>query len=262
MPISKSGVWNRKIRSWTSGPGVGKTDFPAGYLGAEGLRVARFDFVDQSTIVLVPAVDFLMAIRDLPTTRREKRGGTTVGPFVVNAIKRTVNDVPVEMTVMRGTSTQPDPPVVIAPPESAPDAENLRAEALRIVKARLGQPAFRLALLDAYGSKCAISGCAVIDVLEAAHIRAYAQGGASLAANGLLLRTDIHTLFDYHLVSIDPASLLVLTSSRLADSSYSTFAGAPLRIPTDASLRPDSSALEEHYLLFLDAEYTRVAAVE
>lgn len=61
---------------------------------------------------------------------------------------------------------------------------------------REGQPAFRGALILAYAGECAITGCAVTDLLDAAHIARYSGPKSNVTANGLLLRTDIHKLFD------------------------------------------------------------------
>lgn len=61
---------------------------------------------------------------------------------------------------------------------------------------RRGQPQFRRDLLAAYEGKCALSGCDVVEALEAAHIVPYSAGGRDDVTNGLLLRADLHTLMD------------------------------------------------------------------
>lgn len=60
-----------------------------------------------------------------------------------------------------------------------------------------------------YNYTCAVSGCSTEAALEAAHIEPFSQGGADTVENGLLLRADIHRLFDRNLVAIDPQSLEV-----------------------------------------------------
>ncbi len=72
---------------------------------------------------------------------------------------------------------------------------------------RLGQGSFRVAVTDVYHRSCAVTGERVLPVLEAAHIRPYAKGGSHDISNGLLLRMDIHKLFDagYTTVSLDGA---------------------------------------------------------
>lgn len=65
-----------------------------------------------------------------------------------------------------------------------------------LARARLGQGAFRVLVTEAYSRRCAITGERTLPVLEAAHIRPYAEEGPHLVANGVLLREDLHTLFD------------------------------------------------------------------
>src|SRR5205823_2979542 len=70
----------------------------------------------------------------------------------------------------------------------------------RIQASRQGQFAFRAALIEAYGGRCAMTGCDILEVLEAAHIVPYRGPSTNAVSNGLLLRADIHTLFDLGLI--------------------------------------------------------------
>lgn len=72
------------------------------------------------------------------------------------------------------------------------------------VKLRLGQGAFRVSVADAYERRCAVSGEKTLPVLEAAHIRPYSSDGPHEVPNGILLRSDIHTLFDDGYITIAP----------------------------------------------------------
>ena len=65
-----------------------------------------------------------------------------------------------------------------------------------LVKPRLGQGGFRIMVMDEYESLCAITGEKTLPVLEAAHIQPYAQNGPHRVSNGILMRSDLHTLFD------------------------------------------------------------------
>jgi putative restriction endonuclease len=85
----------------------------------------------------------------------------------------------------------------------------------QLVRPRLGQGTFRFAVLDAYGS-CAVTTEHSRPVLDAAHIRPYGEGGGHEVANGLLLRTDLHRLFDKGYVTVSPDHRLVV-SKRLRD---------------------------------------------
>jgi putative restriction endonuclease len=74
--------------------------------------------------------------------------------------------------------------------------EGARYGADYLTRARLGQGAFRVLVTEAYARRCAITGERTLPVLEAAHIRPYAEHGPHLVSNGVLLRSDLHTLFD------------------------------------------------------------------
>lgn len=73
-----------------------------------------------------------------------------------------------------------------------------------LTRARLGQGAFRVLVTDAYTRRCAITGERTLPALEAAHIQPFAKSGPNLTANGLLLRSDLHKLFDSGYMSITP----------------------------------------------------------
>ena len=65
-----------------------------------------------------------------------------------------------------------------------------------LTKVRVGQGAFRVQLTDAYGRKCSITGEKTLPALDAAHIRPFADSGPYLLSNGILLRADLHKLYD------------------------------------------------------------------
>ncbi|MCZ7675396.1 MAG: HNH endonuclease [Roseovarius sp.] len=94
--------------------------------------------------------------------------------------------------------------------------------ALRQVVLRRYQSAFRQALLSKRPNRCAITGTSELSVLEAAHIIPYAERFADRdkPENGLLLRSDIHKLFDAHLISINPETKAVEVSDRIASPDY------------------------------------------
>jgi hypothetical protein len=141
----------------------------------------------------------------------------------------------------------------VASPEEAfdpKDVEDGRRRVLAAVLRRQGQPAFRRALLKAYGSKCAMTNSRTPWVLEAAHITPYMGASTNTLPNGLLLRADIHTLFDLGLISIDPDKREIRVSKMLAGSGYSKLDGRKLTEPKVASSRPSAAALKEHFALF------------
>ena len=97
-----------------------------------------------------------------------------------------------------------------------------------------------------YGGKCAITGYGPRDVLEAAHIQPHSEEGRNSVDNGLLLRADIHTLFDLFLISAEPRTLKVVISLRLVGSAYAELQGVTLRDRTDGS-RPNENYFAEHF---------------
>ena len=129
-----------------------------------------------------------------------------------------------------------------------PEAE--RWGAPRLVRPRLGQGGFRLLVTDAYERKCAITRERTLPALEAAHIRPYAEGGGHETSNGLLLRRDIHSLFDAGYVTVTP-ELRFEVSGRIKEEfengrHYYALHGEALTVPTDRDRRPDREALAWH----------------
>ncbi|MFC7668997.1 HNH endonuclease [Hymenobacter humi] len=111
---------------------------------------------------------------------------------------------------------------------------------------RRGQSAFRKGLLEAYSSACAVTGCKVEPLLEAAHIIPYLGPSTNYMQNGLLLRADIHTLFDLQLLAINPDSLVVELSPDLAASEYAALSDKAIVMPAVESHRPSRDALRAH----------------
>lgn len=116
-------------------------------------------------------------------------------------------------------------------------------------KVRLGQQAFRLQLTDAYGRRCSVTGEKTLPVLEAAHIKPYAKSGPHLLSNGILLRADLHKLFDNGYFTIT-SDYRIEISKRIREEfengkEYYQFHGKPLiHLPTNNTNKPA--------LLFID----------
>jgi predicted restriction endonuclease len=100
--------------------------------------------------------------------------------------------------------------------------------------------------MRAYGRRCAFSKCDVREVLEAALIRPYRGAQTYHVSNGLLLRSDLHTLFDLGQLSVDTSSMTVVISKKLEDTSYRFLKGRPILIPQRHELRPSVEALDSH----------------
>ncbi|SAK74302.1 hypothetical protein AWB82_04645 [Caballeronia glebae] len=127
--------------------------------------------------------------------------------------------------------------------------EDARKKTFASIVIRQGQPAFRKQLLEAYERRCALTDCAVEAVLEAAHICGYLRPETNDVRNGLLLRADLHTLYDRALIAIDPACHEVSIAPELKASQYAALAGHPLRLPANPAHRPSVAALHTHWTL-------------
>ncbi|ACZ91343.1 HNH endonuclease [Streptosporangium roseum] len=120
----------------------------------------------------------------------------------------------------------------------------------RLVPQRLGQGAFQAVVLNAYHRQCAITGSRILPALQAAHIRPVSAGGQHRLDNGILLRSDVHTLFDRGYLGID-AEYRLCVSPRLREQfgdgdEFYQRAGAVIALPDERHDRPDRDALEWH----------------
>ena len=123
--------------------------------------------------------------------------------------------------------------------------ELARKRILESIKSRQGQQKFRNDLIRNY-EHCLVTKCKLIDLLEAAHIRPYSENGTFKISNGLLLRADIHTLFDLNLISIDSITMKVLIKPEIKFTEYVCYENQALLFPMSTSHRPDKEALDEH----------------
>lgn len=129
-------------------------------------------------------------------------------------------------------------------------SEGDRFGAPQLIRPRLGQGAFRVLVTDVYGRKCAVTGERTLPALEAAHIRPYAEGGRHEARNGLLLRRDIHSLFDAGYVTVTPDQHFEV-SRRIREEfengrHYYALHGQLIRPPDVSHCAPDPTELRWH----------------
>jgi putative restriction endonuclease len=133
---------------------------------------------------------------------------------------------------------------------SAPIADAERYGAPSLIRPRLGQATFRVVVTDAYGRRCSVTRERTLPALEAAHIRPYADGGSHEPQNGILLRRDIHALFDAGYVTVTPESTFEV-SRRIREEfengrHYYALHGQALELPSLPQARPDPEALRWH----------------
>lgn len=133
------------------------------------------------------------------------------------------------------------------PGEDLPD-EDRRRKVNASIYVREGRGPFRNALVKAYEDRCAITGITA-PVLDAAHIRPYQGRHSNDPSNGMLLRTDLHTLFDRHLLTVvfDTDRYIVRVAEYVQDDMYRELDGRELAvIPDKPRSRPRVALLAEH----------------
>jgi len=121
-----------------------------------------------------------------------------------------------------------------------------REQIVENITLRRGQPQLRQSLLVAYDYTCAITGCNAPDALEAAYIIPYRGKYTHHTSNTLLLRSDVHTLFDLGKIAVDTRTMTVIVSDELLKSSYRILADRPLHYPKDETQRPSTEGLDLH----------------
>ena len=132
-----------------------------------------------------------------------------------------------------------------------PDQGFEAKEGLTLTPYRIGQGAFRVMVTEAYNRRCAISGEKTLPVLDAAHIVPFSEQGSYAVKNGLLLRKDIHTLYDRGYITITP-SYHIEVSSRLKEDYgngkiYYAYHGSQMpNLPLDERERPSPEYLQWH----------------
>jgi putative restriction endonuclease len=125
-----------------------------------------------------------------------------------------------------------------------------RFGAPHLIAPRLGQGAFRAVVIDSYLRRCAVTGEKTLPALEAAHIRPYSDGGPHDPSNGILLRRDLHSLFDSGYVTITP-NLDFEVSRRIREEfqngrHYYALHGQKIAVPDVVYRRPNRDALIWH----------------
>jgi len=115
---------------------------------------------------------------------------------------------------------------------------------------RLGQGSFRILVTDAYARRCAITNERTLPALDAAHIKPYSESGQHVIDNGILMRRDLHALFDKGYVTINP-SMELEVSRRIKEEyengrDYYLLHGKKIQVPAIPSNRPSREYLEWH----------------
>lgn len=136
----------------------------------------------------------------------------------------------------------------------SPEQVEVLRKRLAELTARDRQDSFRSELLVAYGGRCAITGYSGDSALEAAHIRPFSGPSSSTLKNGLLLRADVHRLYDRHLIAINPKTRRIHLSKLLQESEFYDLHNCKLRLPKFKEQHPAANALQERWLEFVALE--------
>lgn len=168
---------------------------------------------------------------DIPSKHPSRFKSRPMARRIIELLDLKENDVLVleeeARLVFRVTKAEPGPGGAGRPPSTGKDdAKDIeRRKRLAEVLARPQQAAFRHKVAERDGWICAVSGCVEPRAMEAAHLHSVANGGNDDTANGIMLRADIHRLFDADLLTIDPATGEVAVSSDVTDSDHRALAG-------------------------------------
>lgn len=179
------------------------------------------------------------------------------GGTVTNRALQTI----IDGVVAHGVTGRPVLPNVPSQPVADEDATDVLSELFDVeavkderdrrlveIAARQGQDRFRLAVLEAYGERCAITDYDAVETLEAAHIHPYRGPATNRVSNGLLLRADLHILYDRGAITVHETSYHVLVKPHLAVTRYAFLGDHGLRLPRRRGDRPSTAALRSHRL--------------
>ena len=163
-----------------------------------------------------------------------------LGDLSVQFIYLTEQTDPVAAYIGGIRSDAPVVPFALRDPAAAK-----RAAAAR--KIRVGQPAFRRLLINTYGPVCAFSGVQLEETLQAAHIQPYVDAESNHVGNGLLLRADMHVLFDLGLLTLTQ-EFCIQVAGRLKgrDQTVDKLAGTKAKFPNALAIKPSADAIDFH----------------
>ena len=128
-----------------------------------------------------------------------------------------------------------------------PNELDMRIKRISESFVREGQESFRKKLMLIYSEKCAVTGTNVKSVLEAAHVVPFNGRNSNHIQNGIILRRDIHRLFDTYQLSVNPENNLICIEPNLANSDYWIYKDKALNSCEDIRLKPSKEALQLHY---------------
>lgn len=174
----------------------------------------------------------------------------SIQPAEIEFFKDNFRQIYNNLKLNKPTSFTPKPVFLI--PELSPykpDSADTRVYKLRKIPSREGQQRFKELLLGIYGSTCMLTACDIQETIEASHICPYRGKKDHHPANGLLLRKDLHSLFDADLFGIHPETLKIHLHSSLQNSYYKKYEGKSIK-PANKKFNPSKEALSVRWRAF------------
>jgi putative restriction endonuclease len=146
-----------------------------------------------------------------------------------------------------GISVSAEPAKIDEVPDFDPNSvRDGREKIMTAINKRRGGKKFRKSLIEAYSGRCAMTGCITLETLQAAHIKPYMGVETNHVQNGMLLRSDIHDLFDCRKVAVDTNNWRWIVHTSVTDPIYRMYHGSTLYLPVDDDKKPSKVALDEH----------------
>jgi hypothetical protein len=189
--------------------------------------------VDETRLLRMPAAQRFKKMR---------KGGETLNPDAAREIDNIIDD-----SILIGGSR--------ATPVDEAAQEIVRLKRLTEQATRPDQRAFSETIRRNYRRRCAVTECVTPAALEAAHIRIQKGVDDNSPANGILLRSDIHVLFDRLLITLSEDGMRIETSPELVDQSYAFLRTAVVTRPDQEP--PSAANIREHRNRFLERQKRR-----
>jgi len=179
---------------------------------------------------VIGKIDEYFVLCDLPTSK-----SLSAEQIIQHLVQHEAEKLLSESTNGGGSTTPPD------------DDYRRKIHVWSQIVRRQGQGLFRKQLLLAYQSKCCMTETSDVAVLDAAHITPYNGPSTSTVNNGLLLRTDLHTLFDLGFLGIEPTTLSINIHESIEEPDYRALHGKRIRLPSSEQDRPSFEHLAQKW---------------
>lgn len=209
--------------------------------------------IDSKTIVKISFSAFKKSISKLNASngvlpRTTLHSMVAIETTIVRLLPMLDWDTDFNHIIVNGTRPKLNEEILYTDISEAKNDDNVKG-ILRQLRLRRGQNKLRQNLIKIYQNKCCITGCNITELLHACHITPHAKSGNNNSTNALLLRSDIHDLFDCNLIGIHPKSLTIKVKGTLSQTEYSKLSGIKL-LPRRDQKTPNLKSLKHRWRLF------------